>query len=344
MSKIKEIRARQVLDSRGNPTVEVELRSEEGFGRAIVPSGASTGENEACELRDGGEAFNGRGTLKAVSHVNGELGQALIGVDFQEFMIVPLGAKRFSEALRWGAETFHTLKKLLKQDGYNTGVGDEGGFAPNLKSNEEAVEYLLKAIEAAGYKPGVDISIALDPAVSELWNSGAYTFERSGGSPKSSADMIALWKEWTSKYPIVSIEDGLDEQDWEHWVQMNAELSSKIQLVGDDLLVTNTHFLKRAIQEKAANSILVKLNQIGTLSESIAAVNMAQAAGWTCVISHRSGETEDTTIADFAVAMQAGQIKTGSLSRTDRIAKYNQLLRIEEALGERALFRNPFAK
>lgn len=419
MSKITHVHAREVLDSRGNPTVEVEVQTEKGFGRAIVPSGASTGEHEACELRDGEARYNGRGVLKAVGHVDTELQSAVLGmevmeqealdrkmieldgtpnknrlganailglsmaaahaaadekgmmlwehlnpnatllplpmmnvinggshaissVDFQEFMIMPLGAPSFKEALRYGAQTFHALKRLLNQDGYNTSVGDEGGFAPNLKSNEEALEYLIKAIEAAGFVPGKDISIALDPAVSELWKDGAYQFSHSGSPAKSSEEMIALWADWAARYPIVSIEDGLDENDWDHWVKLNAKLGDKIQLVGDDLLVTNTKFLKRAIDEQACNSILVKVNQIGTLTEAMEAIQMAHGAGWTAVVSHRSGETEDVTIADLVVAMETGQIKTGSLSRTDRIAKYNQLLRIEEQLGARARFENPF--
>lgn len=419
MSRILKIHAREVLDSRGNPTVEVEVQSEKGWGRAIVPSGASTGEHEACELRDGGARYNGRGTLKAVENVNTELQAGLIGmdtldqealdakliamdgtpnksrlganallaislasahaaaaekgvalwesinpnasllpmpmmnlinggahadssVDFQEYMIVPVGAPSFREALRYGTETFHALKKLLKEAKYTTTVGDEGGFAPNFKSNEEALEFLMKAIEAAGYKPGKDISIALDPATSELYKEGSYVFARSGQSSQDSAGMIALWENWCQNYPIVSIEDGLAENDWEGWQAFATQMGDKLQLVGDDLLVTNTRFLKRAIDEKAANSILVKVNQIGTLSESIAAVRMAQGAGWTTVMSHRSGETEDTTIADLAVALECGQIKTGSASRTDRIAKYNQLLRIEETLGAKARFENPF--
>jgi enolase len=419
MSRILKIHAREVLDSRGNPTVEVEVQSEKGWGRAIVPSGASTGEHEASELRDGGPRYNGRGTLKAVENVNTELQASIVGmdtldqkaldeklitvdgtpnksrlganallaislasahaaaaekgvalwesinpnasllpmpmmnlinggahadssVDFQEYMIVPVGAPSFREALRYGTETFHALKKLLKEAKYTTTVGDEGGFAPNFKSNEEPLEFLMKAIELAGYKPGKDISIALDPATSELYKDGSYVFARSGQSSQDSAGMIALWENWCQNYPIVSIEDGLAENDWEGWKAFYTKMGDKLQLVGDDLLVTNTRFLKRAIEEKAANSILVKVNQIGTLSESIAAVRMAQGAGWTTVMSHRSGETEDTTIADLAVALECGQIKTGSASRTDRIAKYNQLLRIEEALGAKARFENPF--
>lgn len=415
MSKITKIRAREVLDSRGNPTVEAEVTTEIGFGRAIVPSGASTGEHEACELRDGGGRYLGKGVLKAVENVNTVISPALLGqevreqafldqkmrdldgtsnkshlganailavslalahaaanelkeplwrylnpsarilpvpmmnlinggahaegsVDFQEFMIMPKGASSFKEALRYGAEVFHTLKKLLKEAGYSTTVGDEGGFAPHFKSNEEPLEFLVKAIEAAGYKPGSDIVLALDPATSELYRNGQYVFERSGQGQKSSDEMIQLWKQWSERYPIVSIEDGLAENDWAGWKALNAELGSKLQLVGDDLLVTNTEFLKRAIEEKAANSILVKVNQIGTLSEAIEAIQMAKAAGFTAVMSHRSGETEDTTISDLAVALETGQIKTGSLSRTDRIAKYNQLLRIEETLGATARY------
>lgn len=415
MSKITKIHALEVLDSRGNPTVEAFVSTENGFGRAIVPSGASTGENEACELRDGEKRYNGKGVLKAVNNANTEIAGAIMGmdsgdqeaidrkmieldgtenksrlganailavsmacahasanekkiplwqylnpnatllptpmmnlinggahadsnVDFQEFMVVPKGAPNFREALRYGAETFHALRKLLKEAGHSTGVGDEGGFAPNFKSNDEALEYLIKAIEAAGYIPGKDIFIALDPATSELWQDGQYNFKKSGGGIKNSDEMIALWEDWIGKYPIISIEDGLSEFDWAGWTKMTEKLGGKIQLVGDDLLVTNTKFLKRAIDEKACNAILVKVNQIGTLTEAIEAVKMAQAAGFKTVMSHRSGETEDTTIADLAVALECGQIKTGSLSRTDRIAKYNQLLRIEEMLEGKAIF------
>ncbi len=415
MSKITHVHAREVLDSRGNPTVEAEVTTEQGFGRAIVPSGASTGEHEACELRDGEARFGGKGTMQAVNHVNGELTEAIKamdvmdqealdekmialdgtptksrlganailavslaaahaaanekgvrlwqhlnpeatvlpvpmmnlinggahadgGVDFQEFMIVPKGAPNFREALRYGAEVFHALKKLLKQAGHPTTVGDEGGFAPSFKNNEEPLEFLIKAIEAAGYKPGTEIGIALDPATSELWAGDHYEFKRSGQNAKSSDEMIALWESWVSKYPIVSIEDGLAENDWASWTKLTARLGDRIQIVGDDLLVTNTKFLSRGIEEKAANSILVKVNQIGTLTEAIQAIHMAHKAGWTAVVSHRSGETEDVTIADLAVALETGQIKTGSLSRTDRIAKYNQLLRIEEQLGAKARF------
>lgn len=415
MSKITKIHAREVLDSRGNPTVEAEVTTESGFGRAIVPSGASTGENEACELRDGEKRYGGKGVMKAVGNVNGEIASEVVGmevgeqssldqkmialdgtptktrlganallavslacaragaseknlqlwqylnpsatllptpmmnllnggahadsnVDFQEFMVMPKGAPNFKEALRYGAETFHALKSLLKKDGLATGVGDEGGFAPNFKSNEEALEYLMKAIELAGYIPGKDIFIALDPATSELWDNGKYNFKKSGTGMKTSDEMIALWEMWAGKYPICSIEDGLAENDWDGWKKLTDKMGSKIQLVGDDLLVTNVKFLKRAIDEKSCNSILVKVNQIGTLTEAKQAVEMAKAANFTCVMSHRSGESEDSTIADLAVAWETGQIKTGSASRSDRIAKYNQLLRIEESLGAKARF------
>lgn len=419
MSKIISVHAREVLDSRGNPTVEAEVTTENGFGRAIVPSGASTGENEACELRDGDNRFGGKGVLKAVSNVEGEIKNAVIGmdsqeqeaidrkmieldgthnksrlganailavslavahatadekglmlwehlnpnatllplpmmnlinggahadgsVDFQEFMIMPKGAPSFHEAIRYGAEVFHALKKVLKDAGYATSVGDEGGFAPSCKSNEEPLELLVKAIELAGYKPGTDVSIALDPAVSELWDNGNYVFEKSGIPSKTSDEMIDLWENLVSKYPIASIEDGLAENDWNGWKKLTDRLGKKIQLVGDDLLVTNTKFLSRAIDEKVANSILVKVNQIGTLTESLEAINMAKNAGYTAVVSHRSGETEDTTIADLVVAMETGQIKTGSMSRTDRICKYNRLLKIEDKLGEKARFAKLF--
>ena len=264
-------------------------------------------------------------------------------VDFQEFMVMPVGAPNFREALRWGSETFHALKKILKEAGHSIGVGDEGGFAPNFKSNEDPLEFLFKAIEAAGYKPGSDIAIALDPAVSELWVDGKYEFKKSGSGSKSTDEMIALWETWLGKYPIVSLEDGLAENDWDGWKKLTDRLGARVQLVGDDLLVTNIKFLKRGIDEKCGNSILVKVNQIGTLTEAEAAVKMAHDAGWKCVISHRSGETEDTTIADLAVAWETGQIKTGSCSRSERIAKYNQLMRIEEMLGEKARFVNPFS-
>ncbi len=420
MSHIKQVHAREILDSRGNPTVEADIVTENGFlGRAIVPSGASTGAHEACELRDGDGRYGGKGVQKAVENANTELSQAILGmdvqdqekidhamiacdgsqnksrlganailavsmacaraaaqenklalwqqlnpnadllpmpmmnlinggahadssVDFQEFMIVPVGAPSFKEAIRYGAEIFHTLKKLLKQDGHSTGVGDEGGFAPNFKNNEEPLIYLMKAIEAAGYRPGVDIAIALDPATSELYKENKYIFSRSDKSEKNTSEMISLWMDWTERYPIVSIEDGLAEEDWPGWKMLTEQLGSKIQLVGDDLLVTNTKFLERAIQEKSANAILVKVNQIGTLTEAKAAVKMAQASGFRSVMSHRSGESEDSIIADLAVAWGTGQIKTGSISRSDRLAKYNQLLRIEESLGSSARFENPF--
>jgi len=420
-SNISEVRAREILDSRGNPTVEVDVYLEDGsFGRAAVPSGASTGVHEAVELRDGdAKRYLGKGVTKAVENVNTQIAPKVIGmdardqeeldytlieldgtpnkgklganailgvslaaakaaadhcnlplyrylggsncpilpvpmmnilnggkhadnnVDFQEFMIMPLGAESFSEALRMGAETFHTLKKVLGKKGYNTAVGDEGGFAPNLKSNDEALEVILEAIQAAGYKPGEQIAIALDPAASELYDEKAkgYVFFKSAPEKKVDADyMIDYWSKWCERYPIVSIEDGLAEDDWAGWVKLTQALGEKIQLVGDDLFVTNTERLERGIREGATNSILIKVNQIGTLTETFNAIRMAQRNGMTAVISHRSGETEDATIADIAVASGAGQIKTGSLCRTDRICKYNQLLRIEEELGERAVY------
>ncbi len=409
---IIDVHAREVLDSRGNPTVEVDVELENGIvGRAIVPSGASTGENEAVELRDGDKnRYFGKGVLKAVENVNNTIADEIIGldaidqagvdhiileldgtpnknrlganallgvsmatahaasislqlplyrylggtnarilptpmmnilnggqhadnnVDLQEFMIVPGNAPTFAEALRMGAEVFHTLKKVLGKKGYNTAVGDEGGFAPNLKSNDEAIEVILEAISQAGYKAGEDIALALDPASSEFYKDGQYVFHKSDGSKKKPGDMVKFWESWVKQYPIISIEDGMAENDWDGWKQLTGALGDKIQLVGDDLLVTNTKFLARAIEEKACNSILIKVNQIGTLTETFEAIEMAKKAGFTSVISHRSGETEDTTIADIAVATNAGQIKTGSASRTDRIAKYNQLLRIEEEL------------
>jgi enolase 1/2/3 len=418
MSIISDIAAREILDSRGNPTVEVEvILDDDSFGRAAVPSGASTGEFEAVELRDGDKGrFMGKGVQQAVENVNEKIAPEIIGmdatyqaqidnklieidgtenkgalganailgvslatakaaaeysglplyqyiggvnakvlpvpmmnilnggshaannVDLQEFMVMPTGANSFSEALQMGAEVFHTLKKVLGKKGYSTGVGDEGGFAPDLKSNEEAVEVILEAIEKAGYKIGDQINLALDPASSEFYENGKYVFKKSDGSVKSSEDMVKFWAEWVDKYPIISIEDGLHEEDWEGWKLLNAELGKKIQLVGDDLFVTNTKRLARGISESSCNSILIKLNQIGTLTETLEAIQMAKQAGYTCVISHRSGETEDTTIADLAVASNAGQIKTGSASRTDRICKYNQLLRIEEDLGDSAVF------
>src|SRR5579871_350837 len=414
MSNIAAIHAREVLDSRGNPTVEAEVFLADGsMGRAIVPSGASTGEHEAVELRDDDtNRFVGKGVLKAVENVNGEIAEALANwdgfdqrgldsrmieldgtenkgrlganailsvsmaaarasaasldiplyrylggvnaallpvpmmnilnggahadnnVDFQEFMVMPVGAASFSEALRWGAETFHTLKGVLKKRGYNTGVGDEGGFAPSLKSNVEAIELVIEAIQAAGYTPGEDIAIALDPASSEFYSDGKYVFKKSDKSSKTAEQMVRFWSDWARKYPIVSIEDGLAEDDWDGWKMLTDELGDKIQLVGDDLFVTNTERLQRGIDDGVANSILIKVNQIGTVSETLDAIELARRSGYTAVISHRSGETEDTFIADLAVATGAGQIKTGSASRTDRIAKYNQLLRIEEQLGD----------
>jgi len=418
MTNIGEIVARQVLDSRGNPTVEAEVRLVSGtVGRAIVPSGASTGEHEAVELRDGDKKrYLGKGVLKSVENVNSEIAGALANfhaadqaaldrkmieldgtknkgrlganailavsmaaaraaaseyglplyrylggaaantlpvpmmnilnggahadnnVDFQEFMVMPVGAPAFSEALRWGVEVFHTLKGVLKKRGYNTAVGDEGGFAPSVKSNVEAIEVVLEAIQQAGYKPGEQISIALDPAASELYKDGKYVFKKSDKSAKSSAEMVRYWAKWAKDYPIVSIEDGLAEDDWDGWAMLTKELGGKIQLVGDDLFVTNVERLQMGIDKGIANSILIKVNQIGTVSEALDAIDLARRNAYTSVISHRSGESEDTFIADLAVATGAGQIKTGSASRTDRVAKYNQLLRIEEALGDGARF------
>jgi enolase 1/2/3 len=417
---IVDVHAREVLDSRGNPTVEAEVFLGDGsMGRAAVPSGASTGEHEAVELRDGdNERYLGKGVLTAVGNVNLPIADALQGmdatdqrgidsamleldgtpnkgklganailavsmacaracanalkvplyrylggaaanilpvpmmnilnggahadsnVDFQEFMAMPVGAETFGEALRWGAEVFHTLKSVLKKRGYNTAVGDEGGFAPSLQANVEAIELILEAIQQAGYTPGEEIAIALDPAASEFFDKdrSAYVFKKSDKSVKKSNEMVHFWAEWVRQYPIVSIEDGLAEDDWQGWRTMTDELGDKIQLVGDDLFVTNTERLSRGIDEGVANSILIKVNQIGTVSETLDAIDMARRNGYTAVISHRSGETEDTFIADLAVATGAGQIKTGSASRTDRIAKYNQLLRIEEELQEGARF------
>ena len=418
MTNISSIFAREVLDSRGNPTVEAEVQLASGnLGRAIVPSGASTGEHEAVELRDGDNTrFQGKGVLKAVENVNGEIAEALANwdaadqrsldqkmieldgtenkgrlganailavsmaaarasaadyglplyrylggagantlpvpmmnilnggahadnnVDFQEFMVMPVGAPSFCEALRWGVEVFHTLKGVLKKRGYNTAVGDEGGFAPSLKSNVEAIELVLEAINQAGYKPGEEISIALDPAASEFYQDGKYVFKKSDKSAKSSDDMVRFWAKWAGDYPIVSLEDGLSEEDWDGWANLTKELGGKIQLVGDDIFVTNIQFLQEGIDKGVANSILIKVNQIGTVSETLDAIDLARRNGYTSVISHRSGETEDTFIADLAVATGAGQIKTGSASRTDRICKYNQLLRIESELGDTARF------
>lgn len=417
MSKIASIRAREIIDSRGNPTVEVDIILDNGtLGRAAVPSGASTGSREAIELRDGDKArFMGKGVQKAVSNVNtviaaklkgmgvddqkaldrvlieldgspnkSHLGaNALLGVslaaanaraadqklplyqslgganahllpaplmniinggahadnplDFQEFMIVPIGAKTFSEAIRMGAEVFHTLKSILKAKKLATSVGDEGGFAPNLSNTQDALDVIMTAIEKAGYKPGADIALALDVASSEFGKDGVYTFAGEGIT-RSTDEMIALYKKLLAGYPIVSIEDGLAEGDWDGWKKMTLEIGAQVQLVGDDLFVTNPAILRRGIDEKAANAVLIKVNQIGTLSETIEAIQMAQKAGFAAVISHRSGETEDTTIADLAVAFNTGQIKTGSASRTDRMAKYNQLIRIEEHLGARAVY------
>lgn len=419
-TRIVEVHAREILDSRGNPTIEADVTLDDGtLGRAAVPSGASTGEHEAVELRDGDpERYGGKGVLQAVQNVNEAIAHAVSGVDvthqreiddlmleldgtpnkaklganailavsmacaraaansleiplyrylggvsanllptpmmnilnggahadsnvdFQEFMAMPVGAESFSQALRWGAEVFHALKAVLKKRGYNTAVGDEGGFAPSLKANVEAIELILEAIGKAGFQAGQEVAIALDPASSEFFDKdkGKYVFKKSDKSVKSSQEMVKFWADWVRQYPIVSIEDGLAEDDWEGWQLLTRELGHKIQLVGDDLFVTNTARLTRGIEEQAANSILIKVNQIGSVSETLDAIDLAHRNNFTCVISHRSGETEDTFIADLAVATGAGQIKTGSLSRTDRIAKYNQLLRIEEELGEAARF------
>src|SRR5438477_4320934 len=418
ITQIQEVRAREILDSRGNPTVEAEvLLADGGIGRAAVPSGASTGEHEAIELRDGDtKRYLGKGVLKAIENVNSEIAGALANfnaadqgaldrnmivldgtknkgrlganailavsmaaarasanacalplyrylggaaantlpvpmmnilnggahadnnVDFQEFMVMPVGAPSFSEALRWGVEVFHTLKGVLKKRGYNTAVGDEGGFAPSVKSNIEAIDVVLEAIQQAGYKPGEEIAIALDPAASEFYQDGKYVFKKSDKSSKSSDDMVRFWAKWANDYPIVSLEDGLAENDWEGWANLTKELGGKIQLVGDDLFVTNVSIFKEGIEKGIANSILIKLNQIGTVSETLDAIALGRRNDYTSIISHRSGETEDTFIADLAVATGAGQIKTGSASRTDRIAKYNQLLRIEEDLGNTGRF------
>ena len=420
MALIAAVHARQILDSRGNPTVEVDVVTENGaFGRAAVPSGASTGAHEAVELRDGdAQVYLGRGVLKAVDNVNSELAEAIEGmsvfdqpaldaalleldgtenkskmganallavslavakaaaeeagmplfnyvggsnartlpvpmmnilnggahadnaIDFQEFMVMPVGAESFSHALRMGTEIFHHLKGVLKAKGYSTNVGDEGGFAPNIRSNEEAIETVLTAIEKAGYKPGDDVLIAMDAAMTELYDekTGLYTFKKSSGVQMSSSDVVNYWADWCDRYPILSIEDGLAEDDWSGWKLLTEKLGSKVQLVGDDLFVTNETRLVRGIQEGIANSILIKVNQIGTLTETINTVQRAQRNAYTSIMSHRSGETEDTTIADLAVALGTGQIKTGSASRSDRMAKYNQLLRIEEMLGDQAIY------
>lgn len=420
MSYIIEVHARQILDSRGNPTVEVDVLTDDGyFGRAAVPSGASTGIHEAAELRDNDKKkFLGKGVLKAVKNVNEQIANALMGydvaqqaaidqvmidldgtpnksklganailavsmavakaaaeeaglplyryvggtnaktlpvpmmnilnggahadnkIDFQEFMIMPVGASSFSEGLRWGTEIFHNLKTVLKKKGFSTNVGDEGGFAPNIQSNEEAIETVLEAITVAGYKVGSQIVIAMDAANSELWDAKKkkYVFHKSSGKVLSSDDLVKFWESWVKKYPIVSIEDGMAEDDWKGWAALTKAIGNKCQLVGDDLFVTNVDRLQQGIDKNIANGLLVKVNQIGTLTETINAVTMAQNAGYNTIMSHRSGETEDVTIADLAVALNCGQIKTGSASRTDRIAKYNQLLRIEEALGHTGVY------
>ena len=420
MSTILDVRAREILDSRGNPTVEVEVITENGaFGRAAVPSGASTGKHEAVELRDGDEdRFLGKGVLNACKNVEDIISDVLIGedvfdqvaidqlmiemdgtpnkskfganamlgvsmaiakaaaeesgqslyryiggvnahvlpvpmmnilnggshadnsIDFQEFMIMPLSGETFSQSLRMGVEVFHTLKKVLKSKGYSTNVGDEGGFAPNIKSNQEAIEIVLQSIEKAGFRPGEDVMIAMDAAASEFYleDEKVYHFHKSTGDKLTAEDMVAYWKDWVNKYPILSIEDGLYEDDWNGWRLLTKEIGDKVQLVGDDLFVTNTKRLERGIEEDIANSILIKVNQIGTLTETIEAVRLATRNAYTSVMSHRSGETEDTTIADLAVALNTGQIKTGSASRSDRIAKYNQLLRIEEELGDSGVY------
>jgi enolase len=423
--KIRKVSAREILDSRGNPTVEVDVVLDKDIlGRAAVPSGASTGTHEALELRDGKKRYGGKGVLKAVDHVNrliapklrgrdasrqedidrlmldldgtpnkSHLGaNAILGVslavakaaaaaaklplfrylggtrattlpvpmmnilnggvhadssvDLQEFMVVPIGARTFSDGLRMGVETFHTLKAVLKEKGYSTAVGDEGGFAPRLQSNQEALEVILIAIERAGYQPGRQIAVALDPAASEFFEDGQYVFRKSDGSRRSSTDMVQFYRDWIERYPIISLEDGLAEDDWEGWAALTAELGKKVQLIGDDIFVTNPERLQRGIESGVANSILIKVNQIGTLTETLETIDRAKRAGYTTVISHRSGETEDATIADLAVAVNAGQIKTGSACRGERTAKYNQLLRIEEMLGRRAVYpgRSAFAR
>jgi len=416
--KITKVKGREVLDSRGNPTVEVDLELDgKYFGRAIVPSGASTGEREAVELRDGDKTkFKGKGVSKAVANVNDAIAKEILGkefqsqkeidtkmialdgtpnkakfganailgvslayakaaaaakgiplyrylsnkekyilpvpcmnvinggkhadnnVDFQEFMIAPHNATTFKDSIRMGVEVFHTLKEILKKKGYSTGVGDEGGFAPNLKSNEEAVESILEGIEKAGYKPGVDVSICLDPAASEMWENGKYKFFKSDQHLASSDEMIEIWKKWVDIYPIVLLEDGMAENDWNGWQKVTKELGSKIELVGDDIFCTNPIILKEGIEKKVANSILIKLNQIGTVSETLETIELAYANNYNCFVSHRSGETEDTTIADLTVAVGAGHLKTGSGCRSERIAKFNQLIRIEEELGANSTF------
>ncbi|MGC8658548.1 MAG: phosphopyruvate hydratase [Desulfomonilaceae bacterium] len=420
--KIVSIKAIEILDSRGNPTIRTFVELDNGIvASASVPSGASTGENEALELRDSDKSrYGGAGVLKAVANVNKIISRKLIGMrpnlqseidrlmieldgapnkshlganailgvsmavaraaasdadlplyaylggvgatripmpmmnilnggkhadnclDFQEFMIMPIGAPTFAEALRYAAETFHNLKKILRSRGYSTGVGDEGGFAPNLEGNEKACEFIIEAIEVSGFKAGKDIAIALDPAASSFFEDGAYNLTKSGQSRKTSAELTALYKDWIEKYPIVSLEDGLDENDWEGFKEQTAILGEAVQIVGDDIYVTNTEYIGRGIEEKTTNAVLIKLNQIGTVTETIEAINLCRKAGWGYVISHRSGETEDTFLADFAVAMGGGQIKTGSTSRSERIAKYNRLLEIENELGIYSIFENPF--
>ena len=420
-SAIDSVTALEVLDSRGNPTLEVTVSLDDGIrGSAAVPSGASTGENEAVELRDGdAKRYGGRGVLKAVANVGDVIAPKLVGydptkqaeidhlmieldgtpnkarlganavlgvsmavaraaaqvcrlplyqylggcgatrlpvpmmnilnggkhadnsVDFQEFMVMPIGAPTFAEALRYGAETFHSLKSILKKKGYATAVGDEGGFAPNLKSNDEACEVIVGAIQAAGYRPGVDVAIALDPAASSFFDRGVYNLSKSGGGTKTSAEMTTLYGEWIARFPIVSIEDGLAEDDWQGFAEHTRALGDHVQIVGDDLYVTNTKFISRGIAERSTNAVLIKLNQIGTVTETMDAISLCRKAGWGFVISHRSGETEDTFLADFAVAMGGGQIKTGSACRSERVAKYNRLLRIEQELGKSAVFGNP---
>ena len=420
MPIITSVHARQILDSRGNPTVEADVVTDSGhFGRAAVPSGASTGAHEAVELRDGdAKTYLGRGVLNAVNNVNTELAKAVLGmdcsnqsaidqalrdadgtpnkarlganailavsmaaaraaaqsqnlplfqylggkgaktlpvpmmnilnggahadnaIDFQEFMVMPVGATSFSQALQMGTEVFHHLKAVLKSKGYSTNVGDEGGFAPNIRSNEEAIETVLEAVHKAGFKTGVDLFIAMDAAMTELYDekTGLYSFKKSGGATMTTDEVVAYWTKWVDQYPILSIEDGLAEDDWAGWVSLNSAIGGRVQIVGDDLFVTNVDRVSKGIELKAANSVLVKVNQIGTLTETIETVRKAQANGMTCVMSHRSGETEDSTIADLAVALSTGQIKTGSASRSDRMAKYNQLLRIEEMLGAEAIY------
>jgi enolase len=420
MPKITSVHARQILDSRGNPTVEADVVTDSGhFGRAAVPSGASTGAHEAVELRDGdAKTYLGRGVLNAVKNVNTELAKAVISmdcsnqsaidqalrdadgtpnkarlganailavsmaaaraaaqsqnlplfhylggsgaktlpvpmmnilnggahadnaIDFQEFMVMPVGATSFSQALQMGTEVFHHLKAVLKSKGYSTNVGDEGGFAPNIRSNEEAIETVLEAVHKAGFNTGVDLFIAMDAAMTELYDekTGLYSFKKSGGATMTTDEVVAYWTKWVDQYPILSIEDGLAEDDWAGWVSLNSAVGGRVQIVGDDLFVTNVDRVSKGIELKAANSVLVKVNQIGTLTETIETVRKAQANGMTCVMSHRSGETEDSTIADLAVALSTGQIKTGSASRSDRMAKYNQLLRIEEMLGAEAIY------